>query len=102
MYLAHSSGVKAGSISPVARQGEVAIIDPLQQPDTVFSGNRLRSVTAHLARRDAARLAQPAYPAHRRADANPELLGSVIAGQRRSSETSRMLPAMPRPRQPRR
>src|ERR1700739_4496210 len=38
-----------------ASQSEISL-DPLQQPDTVFAGNRLRPVTANLARRHAAGL----------------------------------------------
>ena len=60
-------------------QGEVAILGSLQEPDTVFTGNRLRFVTAHLARCQAPSLAQPVHPADRRTDADPKLLGRLVA-----------------------
>jgi hypothetical protein len=45
----------------------------------VFTGNRLRFVTAHLARCQAPSLAQPVHPADRRTDADPKLLGRLVA-----------------------
>jgi hypothetical protein len=42
--------------------GEVSLLGPLQQPAAVLSRNRLRLVTAHLARRNAACLAEPPHP----------------------------------------
>jgi coenzyme PQQ precursor peptide PqqA len=36
-------------------QGGISIFDPLQQPVTMFAGNRLWPVAAHVARRDFAR-----------------------------------------------
>ena len=39
----------------------------------MFAGNRLRPVTAHLARRHAASLSQPSHPSNDRADGNREL-----------------------------
>jgi hypothetical protein len=63
-----------------AAQGEVSL-DSFYHPGTVFAGNRLRPVAAHLARRHAAGLSLPSHPSNRRADGNPELLGCLIAGQ---------------------
>ena len=34
---------------------EIAVLDPVRQPDRVLPGNRLRLMTTHLARRNAAR-----------------------------------------------
>jgi hypothetical protein len=62
-------------------QGEVSLLDPSQQPDAMLPRNRLRLVTAHLARRYAAGLAQALHPVDGGADANPELLGRTVTGQ---------------------
>lgn len=62
-------------------QGEVSVLDPLQQPDAVRARDRPWLVTAHLARCDAAGLAQPPDPVDCRADSYPELLRSLIARQ---------------------
>jgi hypothetical protein len=70
-----------GEFGNQSAQGEVSILDPLQQPDTVFAANCLRLVPAHLARRNIARLAQTPYPTDGRADPNPKLFGGLIAGQ---------------------
>src|SRR6266852_9528867 len=62
-------------------QGEVSILGPLQQPDPMLARNRLRLVTAHLARRNAACLTQASHPIDGRADAHPELLRGPVARQ---------------------
>src|SRR5215831_9922954 len=59
--------------------GEIAVPDPLRQPDCVVSRNRLWLVTAHLARLNAAGLLDPLHPADGSADRHPKLLGSPIA-----------------------
>src|SRR5207237_7205789 len=61
-------------------QGEVVVLDPLRQPNRVFTRNRLRLVTAHLPWSKAAGLIDPLHPANRSADLNPKLLGCLIAG----------------------
>jgi hypothetical protein len=70
-----------GEFGDKPAQCEVPILNPLQQPDTVLAGNCLRLVTAHLAGRDAAGLAQPPHPANRRADPYAKLLRRPIARQ---------------------
>ena len=52
-------------------QGEVVVLDPLRQPNRVFTRNRLRLVTAHLTGLNAARLIDSLHPANRRADRPP-------------------------------
>src|ERR1041385_385939 len=68
-------------LSDKPSQREVASLGSLQQPDTMLARNRLRLVTAHLAWRQAPCLAEPVHPANRRADANPKLLGRLVARQ---------------------
>src|ERR1700758_3442757 len=62
-------------------QGEVAILGPLQQPDTVLAGNCLRLVTTHLAWRQVSGVAEPVHPADGRTDADPKLLCRLGARQ---------------------
>ena len=62
-------------------QGEISAPDPPRYPRRMLARNRFRLVTAHLARRDAAGLALPPCPAYRRAYADPELPGRLIARQ---------------------
>src|SRR3954470_21218706 len=69
-----------GKLGNEPAYGEVAVLDPLRQPDRLVSRNRLRLVTAHLARSNAAGLIDPLHPADRCADRNSKLLGSLIAG----------------------
>jgi hypothetical protein len=69
-----------GELGHQAAQGEVSL-GSFQRPDTVFAGNRLRSVAAYLAGRHAAGLALPSHPQNGRADSNLELLGGLIARQ---------------------
>jgi hypothetical protein len=56
-----------------APQSEVFLLHSPQQPVTVFAGNRLRPVAAHLPRHNAAGLPQTLYPANHRTDADPKL-----------------------------
>src|SRR5262245_37091699 len=70
----------AGKLGNEPAYGEIAFPDPLRQPDRVLSRNRLRLVTAHLARLDAAGLLDPLHPANGCADRNPKPLGGLIAG----------------------
>ncbi|MDA9521234.1 hypothetical protein XI06_12810 [Bradyrhizobium sp. CCBAU 11434] len=51
-----------GKLSNEATYGEIAVLDPLRQPDGVVSRNRLRLVTAHLTRLNAAGLFDPLHP----------------------------------------
>jgi hypothetical protein len=67
-----------GKFSDQPAQREV-VLDPLQQPQPVRAGDRLRPVTADLARRNAAGLTQPLHPLDGSADAHPELLRCPIA-----------------------
>ena len=69
-----------GKLGNEPAYGEIAVLDPLQQPDRVVSRNRLRLVTAHLARSNAACLIDPLHPANCCADRNPKLLSRLIAG----------------------
>src|SRR5579872_3602015 len=62
-------------------QGEIACLDPLQNPDMTFARNRLRPVPAHFARREAAALALPSDPSNGRTDGNREPLGCLVARQ---------------------
>src|SRR6266545_338055 len=62
-------------------QGEVSVLDPLQEPGRVLARNRLRLVTAHLARRNAPGLTLALHPVNGGADANPELLRSPVTRQ---------------------
>src|SRR5947207_11461475 len=70
----------SGKLGNEPTYGEIAVPDPLRQPDRVVSRNRLRLVTAHLARSNAAGLIDPLHPADRRADRHSKLLGGPIAG----------------------
>src|SRR6202171_2219342 len=63
-----------GEFSHQPTQGEVAVLDPLQQPEAVLARNRLRPVAAHLAWRNAPGLTHALHPVDRRADAHPKLL----------------------------
>jgi len=69
-----------GELGHQAAQREVSL-GSFQRPGTMFAGNRLRLVAAHLVGRHAAGLALPPHPSNGRADSNPELLGCPIAGQ---------------------
>src|ERR1700680_760676 len=62
-----------GEFGDEPTQGEVFLPGPLQEPDAVLARNRLRLVPAHLARRNAARLAQPPHPIDHRTDAHAKL-----------------------------
>ena len=55
-------------------------IDPLRQPNRVVARNRLRLMTAHLARSNAAGILDPLHPTDCRADRDAKLLGCSIAG----------------------
>jgi hypothetical protein len=70
-----------GKFSHQTTYREIAALDPLQQPLTVRTRQRFRFVAAHLARRNASGLAQSLDPVDRRADADAELLGGLIARQ---------------------
>src|SRR6478736_6873536 len=59
---------------------EIAVPDPLRQPNRVVSRNRLRLMTAHLTRLNAAGLLYPLHPTDCCADRDPKLLGCLIAG----------------------
>src|SRR6478672_12112782 len=69
-----------GKLGNEPAYGEIAVPDPLRQPDRVVSRNRLRLVTAHLARLNAAGLLDPLHPANCGADRDPKPLGGLIAG----------------------
>jgi hypothetical protein len=60
-------------------QGKVPILGSLQKPDTVLAGNRLRLMTAHLARRQVPSATKPVHPADRRTNADSKLLGRLVA-----------------------
>lgn len=77
-------------------QGEVGILDPLRQPNRMFTRNRLRLVTAHLPWGDAAGLIEPLHPADRRADRDPKLLGCPIAGHTAFNSRHHPLPKIER------
>lgn len=62
-----------GELSDEPTDGEVFPIDPLQKPDAVRAGDRLRLVTAHLARCHTAGLPEQPNPRDRRADADAKL-----------------------------
>jgi hypothetical protein len=62
-------------------QGEVLLLDPLQQPGAVRAGNRLRPVPADLARRNAAGRTHALYPFDRRAHPHAELRRRSAARQ---------------------
>ena len=70
-----------GEFGDQPAQSEVSVLEPLRQPDLVLPRNRLRFVTAHLARRHAAGLTQTPHPVDSRADAHPELLCRSVARQ---------------------
>src|ERR1700757_5280911 len=69
-----------GQLGNKPAYGEIAFLDPLRQPDSMLSRNRLRFVTTHLARSDAPGLIDPPHPADGRADRHPKPLGGLIAG----------------------
>src|SRR5262249_50086740 len=69
-----------GKLGNETAYGEIAVPDPLRQPDRVLSRNRLRLVPAHLARLNATGLLDPLHPADGSADRDPKLLGGPIAG----------------------
>src|SRR6187551_1127226 len=75
-------------------QGEVSVLDPLQQPDAVRARDRPWLVTAHLARCDAAGLAQPPDPVDCRADSYPR-----TASQPDCTTDHRSAPPQPRARE---
>src|SRR5882724_9365529 len=68
-----------GELGDEAAQGEVSVVDPLQQPEAVLARNLLGLVPAHLARRNAAGLPHPFHPANSSADSHPELLRRSVA-----------------------
>jgi hypothetical protein len=68
-----------GELGHQPAQREVAALDPLQQPDAVFTRNLLRLVPAHLARREAAGLTQALDPVNDGTDPHSELLRCPIA-----------------------
>lgn len=65
----------SGKLGNETTYGEIAVLDPLRQPDRVVARNRLWLVTAHLARLNAAGLIEPLHPANGRADRHAKLLG---------------------------
>ncbi|MGY4473637.1 transposase InsO family protein [Bradyrhizobium sp. USDA 3364] len=69
-----------GKLGNETANGEIAVPDPLRQPDCVVSRNCLRLVPAHLARLNAAGLLDPLHPADGSADRHPKLFGRLIAG----------------------
>src|SRR5690349_9747683 len=70
----------SGKLGNEPAYGEIAVLDPLRQPDRVLSRNCLRLVAAHLARLNTAGLLDPLHPADGRADRHSKLLGGLIAG----------------------
>src|SRR5436190_2235147 len=62
-----------------AAEREVATPGPPQDPQPMLAGNRPRSVTAHLARRNAAGLLLAPDPVDCGTDANAEMFGRLIA-----------------------
>src|SRR5712692_6883738 len=62
-----------GEFGDEPAQGEVPILGPQYEPSAVLTRNPLRLVPAHLARRNAARLAQPPHPIDHRADPHAKL-----------------------------
>ena len=65
-----------GKLGNEPRMVKSAVLDPLRQPDRVVSRNRLRLVTAHLARSNAAGLIDPLHPADRCADRHSNCLAA--------------------------
>ena len=70
----------SGKLGNEPPYGEIAVFDPLRQPDCVLSRNRLWLVATDLAGLNAAGLLNPTHPTNRCADRNPKLLGCLIAG----------------------
>jgi hypothetical protein len=68
-----------GEFGDETAQGEVPILDPLQEPSPVLARNLLWLVPTHLAGRNAASLPHPFHPANSGADAHPKLLCGSIA-----------------------
>jgi len=70
-----------GKFSRQPAQGKLSFPDPLHEKGMVLSGNGLRLVTAHLARRHAARFLEPPHPIDHRAGHDAELGGRPMPRQ---------------------
>src|SRR5262245_12794650 len=70
-----------GQFADQPAQGELTILDPIQQPSAVLARNRLWLMPAHLAGSHTPGLAQTGHPANCAADTHPELLGCFVTRQ---------------------
>lgn len=70
-----------GELGHQSAQREVSLPNPLPEPDLMLIPDRLRLVTAHLARRHAAGFSEPPNPRDRRAHADAEAQRRLVAGQ---------------------
>jgi len=69
-----------GELGDQPADGEVFPIDPLQKPDAVLTGDRLRLVAAHLARCNTAGLPEQPNPSDHRADPDAKLRSRLASG----------------------